>query len=218
MLALCIGFVVVICVALPLRFVAARGLAVPGAGRMSVYFAGLGLGFMAVEIALLQKFGLFLGHPNYALSVVLIALLASTGLGAALAERLPPGKTTLQWTGLALALAIAVEWALVLPHLQAASGWAWGLKALAVAVLITPIGIGLGVFFPFALRQLKQSAPVYVPWAWGVNGIFSVLGPVVALGVSVSHGNSVLLAAAILIYLAAVLCWPADGATNAKPE
>ena len=80
------------CVYLPLRFLAAADRRGPPRGGTALYFAAIGVGYMAVEIALLQKFGLFLGHPNYALSVVLAALLLSTGLGALASARLPGAR------------------------------------------------------------------------------------------------------------------------------
>jgi len=86
-LTILIGVAAVAVVALPLLFLEHRALRAPHAGRYAVYFAGIGIGYMAVEMAFLQEFGLFLGHPNYAVSVVLAALLFSSGLGALAAER-----------------------------------------------------------------------------------------------------------------------------------
>ena len=81
-LAAVVGVAALLCVFLPLRLVASEGTRVPDAGRYGFFFAAIAIGFMAVEIALLQKFGLFLGHPNYALSVVLAALLLFSGIGS----------------------------------------------------------------------------------------------------------------------------------------
>ena len=82
-LTLLVTVAAALCILLPLRRLAREGARAPGATRFGIYFACIGLGYLAIEMALLQKFGLFLGHPNYALSVVLAALLLTTGVGSA---------------------------------------------------------------------------------------------------------------------------------------
>jgi hypothetical protein len=64
------------------------------------------------------------------------------------------------------------------------------------------------VFLPSALERLKPTAPEYVPWAWGINGIFSVLAPVLSVAFSMTWGTSALLLAAIPIYLTVGFCPP----------
>jgi spermidine synthase len=203
LLAAAIGAASVLCIHLPLRFLVARGVRLPTRGRYGLFFAAIGIGFFAVEIALLQRFGLFLGHPNHALSVVLAALLLTSGLGALASPRLPGGEAALRWTAYAVAGVVLVESTFALPLLPRLVGLGFGLRVLVVFLLVAPIGFLLGSFLPRGIERLKADAPELVPWAWGLNGIFSVLAPVFAIGLSVTWGIEFLLLAAIPVYLVA---------------
>jgi hypothetical protein len=193
---------------LPLRLLAAGGLRAPGAPRFAAYFAGLGLGYLAIEMALIQKFGLLLGHPNYALSVVLAGLLLATGLGSLLSERLLTAFGQLRFVAYALGVLVLFEGWLLFPQLGFVAGYPFPARAGVVLLLIGPIGLLLGVFFPVGLVRLKAEAPAFVPWAWGVNGIFSVLAPILGVAVSVTFGGEMLLLAAVPVYMAVGLLAP----------
>ncbi len=187
---------------LPLRDL--RRLGGPGAFRLAVFFGALGFGYMAIEMALIQKFGLLLGHPNHALTVVLAALLFSTGVGSLLSPgllRAAGGR--LRFVAYALALVVAAEAGLVLPHLASWVGWPFAARATLVVALVFPIGLLLGVWFPTGLDRLKATSPDWAPWAWGLNGMASVVAPVVSVGVSMTFGISLLLLAAVPVYLIA---------------
>jgi hypothetical protein len=77
-----------------------------------------------------------------------------------------------------------------------------------VFALVLPIGVCLGTFFPTGLDRLKEEAPAFVPWAWGVNGIFSVIAPILSVAMSMTWGISALLLAAVPVYLAAGILLP----------
>jgi spermidine synthase len=203
LLAAAIGAAAFLCVHLPLRFLVARGVRLPTRGRYGLYFAAIGIGYFAIEIALLQRFGLFLGHPNYALSVVLAALLATSGAGALVSGRLPGGEAALRWTAYALAGVVLLERTLALPLLPRLTGLGFASHVLVVFALVAPIGFLLGTFLPRGIERLKADAPALVPWAWGLNGVFSVLAPVFAIALSVTWGIEALLLAAIPVYLVA---------------
>jgi hypothetical protein len=203
LLAVAIGGATFLCIHLPLRFLVARGVHLPGRWRYGLFFSAIGIGYFAVEIALLQRFGLFLGHPNYALSVVLAALLVTSGVGALTSSRLPGGEAALRFTAYALAVVILLERTLALPLLPQLAGLGFPLRVLIVFLLVAPIGFLLGSFLPRGIERLKADAPALVPWAWGLNGIFSVLAPVIAVGLSVTWGIEALLLAAIPVYLVA---------------
>jgi spermidine synthase len=197
-----IGLAAMLCVALPLKFLAGEGLRIPDAARYAAACAGLGLGYMAIEIAFLQKFGLVLGHPNYSLSVVLASLLVATGAGSLYADRLLRAAGHVRIIGYALAGILLIEYGLAFPWLPKMMALPWIVRAGLVAAMTVPAGICLGVFFPTILDRLKQTnAAAFVPWAWGINGIFSVLGPVLAVGLSITWGINALLLSAIPIYL-----------------
>jgi spermidine synthase len=196
-----ISLAVWVCIYIPLRHFAGQGLRSPVAGRYGLFFAATAIGYLAIEVALLQKFGLFLGHPNYALSVVLAALLFTTGVGSLYSASLVRALGGVRFVSYALAGVVLLEHLLLIPRLPGLLSLPFGLRAGIVSLLVAPIGVCLGTFVPTALEQLKTTAPAFVPWAWGINGIFSVVAPVLAVGVSMTWGISALLLAALPIYL-----------------
>ena len=190
----------------PLVLVRRRLRATPRRGRLAflLYFAALGVGFIVVEVVLLQKSVLFLGHPAYALTVVLFSLLFCSGLGSLLSGRIPEAslpaampKLLLLVVGLIVASVLALSplfYALV--HLGAS--WRVPITVLALA----PLGLALGVPMPSGIRLLARRAPELVPWAWGVNGAASVLGSVGAIALAMVWGFDQALLVAALVYLA----------------
>ena len=123
---------------------------------------------MALEIALLQKFGLFLGHPNYALSVVLAALLLATGVGSlwSARHRADAGRP-LRFVSYALAAVVLVEHLALLPRLRGLLGLPFPARVLVAVLLVAPVGCLLGVFVPTALDRLKPEAPALRPLGLG---------------------------------------------------
>ena len=203
------GLAGVLGVLLPLRFFAARGLAAPGASRYLLFFAGTGLGYLAIEVALLQKFGLLLGHPNYTLSVVLAALLLATGVGALSSSWIVARLGSLRYVVYVLAGLMFALYFFLFPLLPACVGLPFAARLLIVASSVGPLGVLLGTFVPIALDDLKQSANALVPWAWGVNGIASVMAPVLGAAVSMTWGIGALFLSAIPLYLVVALVAPA---------
>jgi hypothetical protein len=189
-----------------------RGLRRPGetaAARLVAFFGALGLGYMAIEMALIQKFGLLLGHPNLALSVVLAALLFTTGAGSLLSAHLVRALGgSLRYASYALAFVLLAELLLVFPRL---GGWValpLAGRVGLVAALVAPIGLLLGVYFPTGLERLKRVSPGLVPWAWGLNGMASVVAPILAVAVSMTAGISALFLASLPVYLLAGFAEP----------
>ena len=206
-----VGLLAALGIYLPLRRLAAGGLRTRGAWRWVVFFAGTGVGYMALEIAFLQKFGLFLGHPNYALSVVLAVLLLATGLGSlwsAAIVRALGGQ--LRFVSYALAALVLFEHLALLPRLPAMLGLSFPARVAVAALLVGPVGCALGVFVPTALDRLKPEAPAFVPWAWGINGMFSVLAPLLSVAVSMTWGISALLLSAVPVYLLVGWVYPRE--------
>jgi hypothetical protein len=190
---------------------AADGVRAPGAFRYAFYFAAIAIGFMAVEIALLQKFGLFLGHPNYALSVVLAALLLFSGIGSLFSARLLAAVGgQVRFLSYVLVVVVGIEHLLAFPWLPSLVGLPLFARVALVFALVAPVGVCLGAFMPTGLERLKSAAPAFAPWAWGINGIFSVMAPLTAVGLSMSWGITVLLASSLPFYLAAGLALPED--------
>ena len=176
---------------LPLRKLASDGLRTPGSFRIFGYFAALGLGFMLVEIALLQKLVIFLGHPTFALSIVLTSLLAAAGLGSLLAGRIElVRKKHLLLILLGILAVIAGDVAAVNYLLPAMLGMDIWVRAGIVIVLLVPTGLVLGMPFPSGVRLVEEQCPHLIPWGWAINAFFSVFGSIFCIVLSMAIGFS----------------------------
>ncbi|HTL33155.1 MAG TPA: hypothetical protein VL326_08525 [Kofleriaceae bacterium] len=154
------------------------------------YFGLVGFAFMAVEIALMQRFTLFVGHPSYSLLVVLFSVLMSTALGARFSERFGVERLgrAMMIAGLALA-ALAVIYGLTLGGLlRAWIGLDRPLRIVITALLVAPCGLLMGVMVPSVIRVLGSGRSALVPWGWGVNGATSVIGTSIATIVAIYGG------------------------------
>jgi hypothetical protein len=192
----------VVLVYLPLRVLRLRGGT--DAARLVAFFGSLGLGYMGIEMALIQKFGLLLGHPNLALSVVLAALLLSTGVGSLLSSHLVNALFgSLRFVSYALSFVLLAELLLVFPRLGLWMALPLAGRVALVAALVAPIGLLLGTYFPTGLERLKQVSPEVVPWAWGLNGMASVVAPILAVALSMTAGITAVFLAAVPVYLLA---------------
>ncbi|MDK9703097.1 MAG: SAM-dependent methyltransferase [Sulfuritalea sp.] len=178
--------------------------------RVPGYFLALGLGFMAIEIPLLQRFTLFLSHPLYAAAIVLSAFLVFAGLGARFSGRLAP---TARWPFIAIALTTGV-YALLLPALLAgAMSLALGWKILLTLLLIAPLAFCLGMPFPLGLAVVATHAAPLVPWAWGINGFASVVATLLATLLAIHWGHAAVLLLAIVLYGLAAWQFPRERAS-----
>jgi len=184
----------------------------PGAGwgRWLAYFSALGAGFMLLEVAVLQRFVLLLGHPVYSLTVTLFSLLLGTGLGSLISRRVPierVGRVTL--SALLAAALVAALAALTLAHvIDFAMPWPLaGRIAVAAAVLI-PVGVLLGIGLPGGMRLLDRARPEIVAWGWGMNGAFSVVGATAAIFIAMNWGFSLTLLVGALTYVLAAVILP----------
>ena len=172
------------------------------------YFAALGAGFMLLEVAVLQRFVLLLGHPVYSLTVTLFSLLLGTGLGSFLSRRVPPEAVKRVTLRALVAAALAgVLAALVLERLvDFAIPWPLAARIAAAVLLLVPVGVLLGLGLPGGMRLLDRARPEIVAWGWGMNGAFSVIGATAAIFIAMNWGFSVTLLAAALTYLLAAAC------------
>ena len=190
---------------LPLAKFSRQGLSVPHRGSFLVYFAGLGLGFIMIEIALLQRFTLFLGQPVYTFAVVLAALLIFTGIGAALSDRFGASARKSLRVIVPLILLTLLVTAFLTPYIfNVALGWSLLARVVVSVVILAPLGILLGMPFPSGLRIIGEEVPSLVPWAWGVNGFFTVIGTVGALILGMALGFKAVLVVAAACYLIAL--------------
>jgi hypothetical protein len=201
--------------------------------RVAVYFLAIGLAFLFIEIASIQRFVLFLGHPVYAIAVVLCGFLVFAGLGSGIAPRFaarletwrrPSSSDTPLGRGRdggsrrwrfrvphpALALAVVGVAAAALLHLVVLPPLFRGLMPLPDAakialslLLIAPLAFFMGMPFPLALARVAAVRPGLVPWAWGINGCASVLSAVLAILLAMSLGFSAVVLIAIALYVVA---------------
>jgi hypothetical protein len=185
--------------------VTSRGALGPGWLRWLAYFACLGGAFMLIEVALLQRFVLLLGHPVYSLTVTLFSLLLGTGLGSALSRRIADADVR-RWAAIAcVAVAVvALLWGNALPSIvQAAIAWPLPVRIALAVALMTPAGMVMGVPLPAGVRLLSAAQPQLVAWAWGMNGALSVLGATLAVFIAMNWGFSATLGCGAAIYACA---------------
>ncbi|HEY1340238.1 MAG TPA: hypothetical protein VGF59_22155 [Bryobacteraceae bacterium] len=170
-----------------------------------MYFLFIGAGYILIEVGLIQKFVLFLGHSTYALTVVIFSMLVSSGIGSAASKRLLGNEEgrLIKALGcvalLAAVLALLASWLLT-----ALVGLPLPLKAALTVVMIAPLGFMMGMPFPTALRRLEEWHAPSVRWAWSLNAASSVLGSVGALVCSIYLGLVQTLIVGGLLYLAAL--------------
>lgn len=188
-----------------------------------LYFIAVGLGYILVEIAFIQRFVLFLGHPTYALTVVIFLLMLSSGAGSLLSRRwlLRPEMV---WVPLILIIGALAANVFFLPHLLVSCvGLAFSYRLIISAILLVPLGLMMGMPFPSGLRALAAQALVLprspldqenqdgdkaVEWAWAMNAAASVLGSVLAMVIAIQFGLNVTLACGLAAYLLALLLLP----------
>ena len=154
------------------------------------YFAGIGLGFMFVEVALLQRLTVFLGHPTYSLTTILFALLTAGGLGSFLSGRVG-GTGRGQLVALAgLLVAVTAVGLAVGPTTRWFEPSPAPVRVAVAAALVGAAGLFMGAALPIGMRAAAGSAPTLTPWLWGVNGATSVFGSVLAAAVALAYGIS----------------------------
>jgi predicted membrane-bound spermidine synthase len=169
-----------------------------------VYFACLGFGFIAVELALLQHLTLLLGHPSFTLSVLLFTLLASGGVGSALSRRVPIRLACL------FVAALGALDAFVLPQLVPfLLPLSLGVRVAIAVGLLTPLGLAMGMPFPRGLQKAGEGSLPAPPFYWGLNGIMSVIGSVVTVVIALSLGFKAAMLIGSACYAMAAIASPA---------
>ena len=185
-----------------------------------LYFVAVGLGYIMVEIAFIQRFVLFLGHPTYALTVVIFLLMLSSGAGSLFSRQWLP-RPEMGWVPLLLVIVTLLADAGFLPgRLAALVGLDFGYRLLVSGILLVPLGFVMGMPFPTGLRAFAAlPAPEYpagtnaddnaVEWAWAMNAAASVLGSVLAMVIAIQFGLTVTLVCGTGAYLLALILMPA---------
>lgn len=199
---------------LPLGFLRPGARRAGARWRVAVYFLSIGLAFLFIEIATIQRFMLLLGNPLYAVAAVLSSFLLFAGLGSgvapALERRLPGGAALYLAVGAIGLLALAYAFGLP-PVFRALMGLSGAAKIALTLVLIAPLAFAMGIPFPLALSRVAASTPELVPWAWALNGCASVLSAILAALIAMSLGFAAVVAIASALYVLAAAALPRQG-------
>ena len=169
-----------------------------------LYFVAIGLGYIAVEITLIQRLVLFLGHPIYAMTVVVFLMLLSSGAGSSLSRKWLPNPARV-WVAFAVVITLlAVYYFALSPILHALVGLPQATKIAISALLIIPLGFAMGMPFPSGLRMLGEARAEdnRIEWAWAMNAASSVLGSVLSMAIAIQFGLGVTLLCGLAAYVA----------------
>ena len=190
----------------PSRSAVTRGH-LAGAAPHLVFFTAIGFGFMLVEISQVQRLAIFLGHPAYSLSVVLFALLLSSGAGSLSTARL--NATGIGWRSalvrIVALVAVLVAFGSITPAaVRQYEAVSTPLRiAISVAILL-PLGFFMGMAFPIGMGRALRQSPSLAPWLWGVNGAASVCASVLAVVIAMGAGISAAFWTGVLCYAVAL--------------
>ncbi len=171
----------------------------PGFWRGSFYFVAIGLAFLLVEVPWIQRFVLYLGHPSYATTVVLAALLLGAGAGAIVSARASVGSA--RKFGIALPIILVVVNEALDPVFRATLGLPFPTRVAASVALLVPAGFLMGFAFPLGMIRFGDA---HKPWFWALNGAFSVLASVSSLALSMQFGFTAVAGFGVAAY---VLAW-----------
>jgi hypothetical protein len=176
-----------------------------GIATMIPYFAALGMGFILIELALLQKLILLMGNPTMTFALLLFTLLISSGAGSLLSARIAKNNMKNLVFIIGGIAGLGILYFLFLPPIiYSTIAEPIEAKAAVSIAILAPIGFLMGMPLPTGMRLLKVHRPDYIPWMWAVNGAFSVLGAVLAIALGIMYGSSLAMILGILIYLVAL--------------
>ena len=191
MLALTVLALAFLCIMVPL-LVTTKRTAHRGMAPFYTYFAGIGLAFLMVEIAQLQRLSIYLGHPTYALTVVLFSILLSSGAGSMLTERfVKADRAKTLVIPLVVLLAVVGVMGVVTPMVLHATTAETTPMRIAIAVaLLAPLGLAMGMPFAIGMRAAGQRPGAPTAFLWGINGALSVCASVFAVVIALFFGIS----------------------------
>ena len=195
-----------IILALPPLILGKRLLLHQGVLTFLLYFVFIGVGYILVEVALIQKFVLFLGHPTYALTVVIFSVLVSSGLGSYFSPHILQAGISAWMKLLAMVASLTVVLGVATSFLLTpAVGLPLWLKIAIAVLMIAPAGFVMGMPFPIGLKRLQEMHLPSVRWAWSLNAAASVMGSVGALVSAIYLGLLQTLTLGGALYLAALI-------------
>ncbi|EKD39693.1 MAG: hypothetical protein ACD_75C00320G0002 [uncultured bacterium] len=189
--------------------------------RVFLYFFAIGIGYLFIEIAFIQKFVLFLHHPVYSISASVAAFLVSSGIGSLSVQQwgahLPAQKLIrVVVAGIALISLCYLFW--LGKWFTLAADLPFSGRLVLTAMFIAPLGFLMGMPFPLALASLATHAAGLMPWAWGINGCGSVISSMLATFLAIHCGFKGVIVAAVLLYAAIAFCFPSPKEDGSGPD
>ena len=182
------------------------------------YFACIGAGFMLVQIPLMQRFSVYLGHPVYAVAVLLFSMILAAGAGSFLSDHIKVTRDA-RWPALvpaAIVSMLALIYLVSGPLIESTIAEELPVRCLVVIALVSLAAVPMGMCFPLGLRLFREYSRGCLPWMWGVNGATGVLASVFAVAVSMWSGIETSLMIAIVCY--ALLALPAGVLRSRLPD
>ena len=205
-LLMTVGVLTAICILLPL-WLTRYSVLLTGSGPLLFFFIAIGLGFMLIETSQMQRLIIALGHPTYGLSVVLFAMLLSSGFGSYLTANVDPQSASAAGRTRLIALVVVLAaFGLITP---AVARWSepmtTAIRILAAVVLLFPAGMFMGMAFPLGMKLAATRAQELTPWLWGLNGAASVLASVLSVCIALTWSISTAFWVGWLCYLMALV-------------
>ncbi|PVV22632.1 MAG: hypothetical protein B6D78_04745, partial [gamma proteobacterium symbiont of Ctena orbiculata] len=179
--------------------------------RVFYYFFAIGVAFLFIEIATIQKFILFLHHPIYAISISLAGFLLFAGLGSFVSERLAKNQSHYRIAVLAVLFIALVSIGylfLLEPLFEQLGHLAMLYKFVISSLLIAPLAFFMGMPFPLAISLMKKQDSTLIPWAWGINGYASVISAGLATLIAIDLGFTAVILIATLLYFSILMAFP----------
>ena len=210
---------VIAIVVLMLPLIAPSRLRTPVAGmaRAVLFFPALGLGFLFIEICLIDKASLWLNDRTSGFAVVLTTMLLFSGLGSMVADRFRANpRGAMIGAGLVVVAWVVAMMLLLDPLILATLDEPYAIKIVILVALLAPVSLALGMPFPLGLNSTGDTG--YLPWAWGLNGAFSVVATPLANLIAREHGYSRVFLCALILYAVAILAFPAIRKPTAWPS
>jgi spermidine synthase len=177
----------------------------PGSALFTfIYFSSLGLAYMLLEIAFLQQFIRYLYDPVFSATVVISSFLVYSAAGSLIGEKRWRADSYQLWTAVIIIVIVGITYLAADPFLQRLmSGLTFWMRMLLCSILIAPLAVPMGILFPSGLSKVHRVREELIPWAWGINGFFSVMGAAGAVLVAIEYGFRAVILTALTLYIIA---------------
>ncbi|MGD9971918.1 MAG: hypothetical protein AB7S77_02535 [Desulfatirhabdiaceae bacterium] len=190
-----------------------------GRSRIFFYFSGIGIGYIFVEMAMIQRFGLYFGNPLHAVAAVISLMLMASGMGSYFSAGLTSSRIRSTVVLAGIILLLLFDSAFLTPLLLKTIGFSASGKFVIAFLILFPVGFLMGIPFPAGIAMLREISQGDIPWAWGINGCFSVISTALATIIAVEAGFTAVMVCAALAYtwtLAADRRFRVSTVTNGK--